>query len=131
MELRLEAVPVPVSDVDRARDFYAERAGFHLDVDRWVSEKLRVVQLTPPGSGCSIHLNTSESPGSLQGVILVVSDIEATQAELAGRGLDITGVMHFENGVAVPGRGEDWNSMAFFSDPDGNSWVVQERPASR
>jgi catechol 2,3-dioxygenase-like lactoylglutathione lyase family enzyme len=132
MDWKLEVVSVSVSDVDRARDFYADKVGFHLDLDRWVTDKQRVVQLTPLNSGCSVHLTTDDMPpGSMRGLVLVVSDVDAAQAALAERGVPVSGVMHFENGEQVPGRGDDWNSFAFFSDPDGNSWTVQERPAAR
>jgi catechol 2,3-dioxygenase-like lactoylglutathione lyase family enzyme len=131
MEWKLEVVVVPVSDVDRAKAFYSEKVGFNVDVDRRVSEKFRVVQLTPPGSACSITLGTglgNMPPGSLHGLQLVVSDIEAARAELVERGVEASAVLHFEDGVQVAGRGGDWNSFVFFSDPDGNSWAVQERP---
>ena len=127
VQWNLEVVPVCVSDVDRAKQFYAEQVGFHLDFDRWVSDEHRVVQLTPPGSGSSIQLKPGET--RLDGLQLVVGDVDAAGAELAERGVDVSKVMHFENGVRLQGRGEDWNSFVFFSDPDGNAWVVQERPA--
>lgn len=121
-------VPVPVSDVDRAKDFYVEQVGFNLDIDRWVADDLRVVQLTPPGSACSIHLTTGKAlPGTLQGLLLVVPDVDAARAELAERGVEVSEVVHYENGSPVTGRGEDWNSFVLFSDLDGNSWAVQER----
>lgn len=132
MDWKLEVVVVPVGDVDRAKHFYSEQAGFVVDVDRRAGENFRVVQMTPPGSACSITIGTGLSamaPGSLQGVQLVVSDIEAARAELVARGVEVSAVQHFENGVAVEGRGGDWNSFLFFSDPDGNGWTVQERPA--
>ncbi len=134
MDFKLEVVPVPVSDVDRAKAFYSERAGFVVDLDTQIGETVRLVQLTPPGSGCSIHLSTgmfSLAPGSLQGLQLVVDDIEAARAELVGRGLEAGSVQHMENGTWVEGKGGDWNSFVFFSDPDGNGWVLQERPAAR
>jgi catechol 2,3-dioxygenase-like lactoylglutathione lyase family enzyme len=127
MQWNLEVVPVCVADLDDAKQFYAERVGFHLDLDLWVSDDQRVVQLTPPGSGSSIQLKSGET--RLDGLQLVVADVDAVRAELVGRGVDVSEVMHFENGVRLPGRGEDWNSFVFFSDPDGNAWVVQERPA--
>jgi catechol 2,3-dioxygenase-like lactoylglutathione lyase family enzyme len=132
MDWKLEVVVVPVSDVDRAKAFYSEMVGFKVDVDRRISEAFRVVQLTPSGSACSITLGTglsSMSPGSLQGLQLVVSDIEAARAELVERGVAVSAIQHFEDGVRVDGRGDDWNSFIFFSDPDGNSWTVQERPS--
>jgi catechol 2,3-dioxygenase-like lactoylglutathione lyase family enzyme len=132
MDWKLEVVVVPVSDVDRAKRFYSEQVGFVVDVDHRVGETFRVVQLTPPGSGCSVTIGTGLNdmpPGSLKGLQLVVSDIETARAALAERGVEVSGIKHFENGIQADGRGEDWNSFIFFSDPDGNSWAVQERPA--
>ena len=132
MDWKLEVVTIPVSDVDRAKAFYADRVGFNVDHDTRISDEVRVVQLTPPGSACSIVLSTGlvkAAPGSVQGVQLVVSDIEAARAELVGHGVDASPVQHFEDGVWRVGRGGDWNSFFFFSDPDGNGWTVQERPA--
>ncbi len=129
MDWKLEVVLVPVADVDRAKRFYSERVGFVVDVDRKMGETFRVVQLTPPGSACSITMGTGLSamaPGSLQGLQLVVSDIAAAHAELVGRGVAVGEIVHFENGTQVPGPGEDYNSFFFFSDPDGNGWSVQE-----
>lgn len=128
MDWKLEVVVVPVTDVDRAKRFYTEQAGFFVDHDTRVSDLVRFVQLTPPGSACSIVLGSGPWPGSARPQ-LVVSDIEAARAELAGRGMDVSAVQHFEGGEQVEGRGEDWNSFIFFSDPDGNAWTVQERPA--
>lgn len=132
MDWKLEVVVVPVSDVDRAKQFYSEQLGFVVDVDRQISETFRVVQLTPPGSACSVTIGTGlvdMAPGSLKGLQLVVADIEAARAELVGRGVKVTPVVHYEDGVQVEGRGDDWNSFFYFSDPDGNGWGVQERPA--
>ncbi|HEX8034429.1 MAG TPA: VOC family protein [Ktedonobacterales bacterium] len=132
MDWKLELVPVPVTDVDRAKRFYSEQVGFIVDHDTHISDTMRIVQLTPPGSACSIALGTGmgvSTPGSLQGLQLVVSDIEAARAELVGRGVEASPVQHFDGGVQVEGRGGDWNSFVFFTDPDGNSWTVQERPA--
>ena len=132
MDWKLEVVTIPVSDVDRAKAFYADRVGFNVDHDTRISDEVRVVQLTPPGSACSIVLSTGlvkAAPGSVQGVQLVVSDIEAARADLVGRGVDASPIQHFEDGVWREGRGGDWNSFFFFSDPDGNGWAVQERPA--
>ena len=131
MDWKLEVVMVPVADVDRAKRFYHEQVGFVVDHDTRVGDDVRVVQLTPPGSACSIVLGAGlgESvPGSLQGVQLVVADIEAARAELVERGVQVSAVQHFDDGVRVDGRGGDWNSFIFFSDPDANSWAVQERP---
>jgi catechol 2,3-dioxygenase-like lactoylglutathione lyase family enzyme len=132
MDWKLEVVPVPVSDVDRAKHFYADKVGFLVDLDTQLSEEVRLVQLTPPGSGCSIHLNSGLrklAPGSLEGLQIVVSDIEAARSELVGRGVEASEVQRIDNGVWVEGRGGEWNSFVFFSDPDGNGWVLQERPA--
>jgi catechol 2,3-dioxygenase-like lactoylglutathione lyase family enzyme len=132
MDWKLEVVVVPVSDVDRAKRFYSEQVGFVVDVDHQPNEKFRVVQLTPPGSACSITIGTglaSMPPGSLKGLQLCVTDIAAARAELAARGVAVSPVQHFEDGVAVDGRGEAWNAFIFFSDPDGNAWTVQEVPA--
>jgi catechol 2,3-dioxygenase-like lactoylglutathione lyase family enzyme len=132
MDWKLELVMVPVSDVDRAKTFYTEKAGFNLDVDHRAGEEFRVVQMTPPGSACSIAVGigiTKAAPGSAQGLHLVVSDIDAARSELAGRGVDVSEVQHFESSGMVPGpdpEGRDYGSYAFFSDPDGNSWAVQE-----
>jgi catechol 2,3-dioxygenase-like lactoylglutathione lyase family enzyme len=132
MDWKLEVVVIPVADVDRAKRFYSQQVGFVVDHDTRISDEMRVVQLTPPGSACSIVLGTGivESvPGSVQGVQLVVSDIEAARAELVERGVEAGPVQHIDDGVWVEGRGGDWNSFVFFSDPDGNGWAVQERPA--
>ncbi|MBV9168456.1 MAG: VOC family protein [Chloroflexi bacterium] len=132
MDWKLEVVVVPVSDVDRAKHFYADQVGFHLDVDRQISDTFRVVQLTPRGSACSITLmssTTEMAPGTLKGLQLVVSDVDAAHKELVERGVDVTPVRHIENGEWQDGHGEPWNSFIFFSDPDGNSWTVQEKPA--
>jgi len=121
MDWKLELVAVPVSDVDRAKTFYTEQAGFNADHDHKISDDLRFVQLTPPGSACSITLGTGVTdmpPGSVRGLQLVVSDIEAARAELVDRGVDVSDVQAF-----------DWGRFVFFSDPDGNGWAVQEIPA--
>ncbi|HEX2370106.1 MAG TPA: VOC family protein [Acidimicrobiia bacterium] len=128
MDWKLEVVPVPVSDIDKALAFYRDQFGFAVDLDDQVSEDERLVQLTPPGSGCSIQLKTTEMPpGSLRGLQIVVDDVAAARAELLDRGADISGVRHFEAGAWVDGPGGRWNSFAFLSDPDGNTWVLQER----
>ncbi len=129
MDWKLELVTVPVTDVDRAKNFYSEQVGFVVDVDHRVSDEFRVVQLTPPGSACSIAIGVgiSESaPGSFQRLQMVVTDVEAARAELVERGVKVSEVMHFEDGVMLEGPGGDWNSFAFFSDPDGNGWAVQQ-----
>ena len=129
MDWKLELIVVPVSDVDRSKAFYADNAGFNVDVDHKDGD-FRVVQLSPPGSACSIALMANvEGAGSLHGLHLVVSDIEAAQAELDRRGANPSEIFHFESGRQVsgpdPDRG-DYNSFLSFSDPDGNSWLVQE-----
>jgi catechol 2,3-dioxygenase-like lactoylglutathione lyase family enzyme len=131
MDWKLEVVVVPVADVDRAKRFYSEQVGFVVDHDTPISNTMRVVQLTPPGSACSIVIGMGmidTPPGSIQGIQLVVSDVEAARAELVARGVEVSGIRHFADGGWVDGRGGDWNSFVFFSDPDGNGWVVQERP---
>ena len=129
MDWRLELVVVPVSAVDRAKTFYIENAGFNLDVDHRAGD-FRVVQLTPPGSACSIALmRNAEAPGSVKGLHLIVSDIEAARAELVDRGAEVTEVFHFDAGRQVPGpdpQRSNYGSFLSFSDPDGNSWLVQE-----
>ena len=131
MDWKLEVVFVPVSDIDRAKEFYAERVGFTVDLDHAMSETMRIVQLTPPGSGCSITIGKgiiAMEPGSLKGLQLVVEDIEAARAQLDERGIDVTPVRHFADGEWKDGHGGPWNAFVFFSDPDGNAWAVQERP---
>jgi catechol 2,3-dioxygenase-like lactoylglutathione lyase family enzyme len=130
MDWKLEVVVVPVSDVDRAKAFYTDNAGFRLDVDHRAGDDFRVVQLTPPGSACSISLmrNTSAA-GSIQGLHLVVPDIDAARAELTGRGTEVSDIFHFEEGGQAPGpdpQRSDYGSFFSFSDPDGTSWLVQE-----
>ena len=133
MDWKLEVVVIPVSDVDRAKAFYEEQCGFNVDVDRVMGEDFRVVQLTPPGSACSVTIGkglSQSTPGCLQGLQLVVSDIERARAELVERGVEATPVMHFEDGQQLEGHGGDWNSFVFFSDPDGNGWAIQQKPAA-
>jgi predicted enzyme related to lactoylglutathione lyase len=120
MDWKLELVLAPASDVDRAKTFYTEKVGFNLDHDHRVGDEIRFVQLTPPGSACSIVIGTGLSdmtPGSVQGLQLVVSNIEAARGELVERGVEVSEVQEF-----------DWGSFVFFSDPDGNSWAVQQLP---
>jgi catechol 2,3-dioxygenase-like lactoylglutathione lyase family enzyme len=130
VDWKLALLVVPVSDVDRAKDFYIDKAGFGLDVDHRAGDDFRVVQLTPPGSACSIALmRNTEAPGSLQGLHLVVSELDAARAELAARGTDVSEIFHFGPGGQVPGpdpQRSDYNSFLSFSDPDGNGWLVQE-----
>jgi predicted enzyme related to lactoylglutathione lyase len=118
MDMKLELVAVPVTDVDRAKRFYTEQVGFNADVDVQVSEELRFVQLTPPGSACSIAIGTGITdamPGSVRGLQLVVDNASAAHDELSERGVEVTDVERF-----------DWGNFVYFSDPDGNRWAVQE-----
>jgi predicted enzyme related to lactoylglutathione lyase len=120
MDYRLELVAVPVSDVDRAKAFYVEQAGFNADHDHTVSEDIRFVQLTPPGSACSIAIGKGTSnaePGSVQGLQLVVDDADAARDDLASRGVEVSDVQDFP-----------WGRFVFFQDPDGNGWAVQQIP---
>ena len=131
MDFTLEVVVVPVSDVDRAKAFYQDQCGFVLDVDHSINDEYRVVQLTPPGSGCSISIGkglAKMEPGTLQGLQLCVSDIDAARAQYLAAGVDITPVRCFVDGEWKDGHGGPWNSFAFFSDPDGNGWAIQEKP---
>jgi catechol 2,3-dioxygenase-like lactoylglutathione lyase family enzyme len=132
MDWKLELVVVPVADVERAKRFYSEQCGFVVDHDTRISDAMRVVQLTPPGSGCSIAVGAAMvdmPPGSLRGLQLVVPDIEAARAQLVAGGVEVSPVQHYEGAGLAEGRGGRWNSFVFFSDPDGNGWAVQERPA--
>ena len=120
MGWKLELVAIPVSDVDRAKSFYTDKVGFNLDHDHTVSEAIRFVQLTPPGSACSIAIGEGiieAEPGSVAGMQLVVEDIDAGQEQLSGRGVEVSEVQNFP-----------WGRFVFFSDPDGNRWSVQEIP---
>ncbi len=121
MDMKLEVVPVPVTDVDRAKAFYVERIGFNADFDQQVDETVRFVQLTPPGSACSIVIGTGitdMAPGSVKGLMMVVADAQATRDELIGRGAEVSEVEVLE-----------WGSFVYFSDPDGNTWALQQLPA--
>jgi catechol 2,3-dioxygenase-like lactoylglutathione lyase family enzyme len=134
VDLKLELVLLPVSDVDRAKAFYVDKCGFNLDVDHDVNEEFRVVQMTPPGSECSITIGrgmTDAAPGSYRGTHLVVSDIEAARAELVERGVEVGEIRHFDRDAGNWKTGPDpqhskYNSFADFADPDGNTWVLQE-----
>ena len=120
MDFKLELIPVPVADADRSEAFYSEQAGFAVDHDVAVREGLRFIQLTPPGSACSIALGegiTNMVPGSLEGLQLVVDDIEPAREALAARGVDVSEIQDFP-----------WGRFVFFADPDGNSWAVQQLP---
>jgi predicted enzyme related to lactoylglutathione lyase len=121
MDFKLELVAIPVTDVDRAKAFYVDQVGFNADHDHTVSDELRFVQLTPPGSACSIALGTGvtdAAPGSVRGMQLVVNDIVAAHDELAGRGVEVGEIQEFP-----------WGRFVFFADPDGNAWAVQETSA--
>ena len=134
MDWKLELLIIPVTDVDRAKHFYADQLGFNVDVDHSPSDAFRVVQLTPPGSACSITIGkgvTGATPGSFEGMQICVGDIEAAREELVGRGVDVTPVRHMGANGWEDGKGEDWNSFLFFKDPDGNSWAIQESPTIR
>ena len=132
MEFKLELVLIPVTDVDRAKAFYTEQAGFHLEVDTPVGENMRVVQVTPPGSACSVGFGTgitAAPPGSAQGLHLVVSDIVTARADMLRRGVKVSEVRHLESGAWVPGpdpQRANYQSFADFADPDGNVWLLQE-----
>ena len=134
-ELKLELVLLPVADVDRAKAFYVEQLGFSLDVDHQPSEEFRVVQMTPPGSACSITIGigiTDAEPGSYRGTHLVVTDLEAARAELVGRGVEVSEIRHMTPEGWQPGADPEharYNSFADFADHDGNTWVLQEVPA--
>jgi catechol 2,3-dioxygenase-like lactoylglutathione lyase family enzyme len=131
----LEPIVVPVSDVDRAKAFYIEQVGFGLDVDHRAGEDFRVVQLTPPGSACSIALmRNMGAAGSLQGLHLIVPDLAAARAQLVARGIDVSEIFHFGPSGQVSGpdpQRSNYNSFASFSDPDGNGWLLQEVDRTR
>jgi catechol 2,3-dioxygenase-like lactoylglutathione lyase family enzyme len=121
MDWKLELVILPVTDVDRARDFYVDQVGFVLDHDQRVNDQLRFVQMTPPGSACSISIGeglTDAQPGSVKGMQVVVADAQVAHDDLAAKGVDVSDVQHMP-----------WGSFVYFSDPDGNAWAVQQVPA--
>jgi catechol 2,3-dioxygenase-like lactoylglutathione lyase family enzyme len=134
LDWRLEVVTVPVSDMDRAKTFYADQVGFNVDIDQ-VSGNMRFLQLTPQGSGCSIHLSPGSErlrPGTLEGLFLVVADVKAARQALVDRGVEVGDVVVFDAGEYRPSReGEslDLVGVCFFNDPDGNRWMVQQIPA--
>jgi len=122
MDWKLELIQVPVSDVDRAKEFYVDKVGFTLDHDHQVNDQVRFVQITPPGSGCSIAIGTGlgdkpMEPGSVQGLQVVVSDIDEAHGQLSRNGVEVSEVQHFP-----------WGDFVFFTDPDGNGWAVQAIP---
>jgi catechol 2,3-dioxygenase-like lactoylglutathione lyase family enzyme len=132
VDYKLELVLIPVADVDRAKEFYVEKCGFTLDVDHQPNESFRVVQITPPGSACSLTIGkglSDAAPGSYRGTHLVVADIERARADLVGRGVPVSDIRHMTPNGWQPGADpahSDYNSFADFSDPDGNTWVLQE-----
>jgi catechol 2,3-dioxygenase-like lactoylglutathione lyase family enzyme len=133
MDWKLELVVVPVTDVDRAKAFYSGQLEFHVDVDHDAGD-FRIVQLTPPGSACSIAIGKGLSegvPGSLKGMQICVGDIDAAHAQLVARGVDVSPVRHTGPNGWEDGKGDDYNSFVFFDDPDGNGWAVQESPILR
>ncbi|NUL25300.1 VOC family protein [Streptomyces lunaelactis] len=138
MELTLEVVMVPSSDLDRTKTFYEKGCGFNVGLDQEVAPGIRIIQMTPPGSRCSISLGSglpdppgqsAMTPGSLQGLQLCVTDIAAAHAEFTERGVEVSPVQHVGATGWEDGPGDTWNSFAFFKDPDGNGWVLQEAPA--
>ena len=132
MDWKIEVVVIPVSDLDRAKQFYADQCGFVVDLDHQATESIRFVQMTPPGSGCSIQIGTGVTdaePGSVRGIQMTVDDIDEARATLLERGVEAGPVQHFSDGVWSDGKGGPWNSFVRFSDPDGNGWVLQERPS--
>jgi catechol 2,3-dioxygenase-like lactoylglutathione lyase family enzyme len=139
MDMRLEVVVIPVSDIDRAKAFYTEKAGFNVDVDHQPNDQFRVVQLTPPGSACSISMvkgpgTPDMKPGSLQGLQITTADLRGVRAELAERGVEISEIQAYDQQAgefrAVEGELEVFNAFAFFKDPDGNGWAIQQGPTS-
>jgi catechol 2,3-dioxygenase-like lactoylglutathione lyase family enzyme len=136
LDWKIEVVTIPVSDIDRARDFYAEKVGFTVDIDHRISDDVRLVQLTPPGSACSIHLGKGTvdmEPGSIDGVFLVVRDVRSAREYLVERGVEVGDLQVFDDGSyrkAREGENLDLVGCVFFSDPDGNRWCVQQIPAS-
>ena len=135
MDWKIEVVTIPVSDIERARQYYAEKVGFEVDIDHRVSEDVRLVQLTPPGSAWSIHLGIGTvdmEPGSMDGLFLVVRDVRAARDELIGRGVEVGELQVFDDGAyrsAREGESLDYVGFVSFRDPDGNRWFVQQIPA--
>lgn len=130
MDWKLELIVIPVADVDRAKAFYGDQVGFDLLIDHSAGEDFRVVQMVPPGSACAIAImKNTEAPGSLNGVHLIVNDIDAARAELLERGVGVSEVFHYGEAGETPGHDperRDYNSFLSFTDPDGNGWLVQE-----
>jgi catechol 2,3-dioxygenase-like lactoylglutathione lyase family enzyme len=135
MDYKIEVIVVPVTDIDRAKAFYSEQLGFNVDVDDSPTPDVRIVQLTPPGSGCSVTIGKGMGvdmvPGTLKGVQICVADIDAAHAELSGRGVPTSPIRHVGPNGWEDGKGGDWNAFFFFDDPDGNGWAVQESPTLR
>lgn len=135
MDWKLEVIVLPVADVDRAKRFYSDQVGFHVDVDHSAGDDFRVVQLTPPGSACSVTLMRNvEAAGSVKGLQVVVADIDAARTELTSRNVDVSDVFHFAEGRQSLGHDPartDYGTFFSFSDPDGNVWLVQEVPSRR
>jgi len=132
MDWKIEVIVMPVADLDRSKHFYADQCGFVVDLDHQATESMRLIQLTPPGSGCSITIGTGitdAEPGSVRGIQITVGDIDEARAYLIDRGVDVGPVQHFTDGVWADGKGGPWNSFVRFDDPDGNGWVLQERPS--
>ncbi|MFF0432511.1 VOC family protein [Streptomyces sp. NPDC004327] len=138
MDWTLEVVAVPVTDLDRAKEFYGEKCGFTVDLDQEVAPGVRIIQITPPGSRCSISLvrgmppfpgGHEAAPGSLQGLQLCVTDIDAAREQLVAAGVEVSPVRHVGATGWEEGKGGTWNSFMAFSDPDGNGWTVQEAPS--
>jgi catechol 2,3-dioxygenase-like lactoylglutathione lyase family enzyme len=134
MDWKLEVIILPVTDMDRSKGFYQDKAGFVVDVDHRAGEDFRIIQLTPPGSACSVTLmRNQEAAGSVQGLHLIVDDIEAARTEITGRGAEVSDFFHFGPGGQEPGLDPQrarFGSYFSFSDPDGNGWLVQEAPPS-
>jgi catechol 2,3-dioxygenase-like lactoylglutathione lyase family enzyme len=135
MDWKIEVIVVPVTDIDRAKAFYADQLGFHVDVDDSPAPDVRIVQLTPIGSGCSVTIGkgmgVNMEPGTLKGVQICVGDIDAAHAELTARGVAVSPIRHVGANGWEDGKGGDWNAFFFFDDPDGNGWAVQESPTIR
>jgi catechol 2,3-dioxygenase-like lactoylglutathione lyase family enzyme len=138
MELTLEVIMVPVTDLDRAKRFYEEGCGFRADVDQEVAPGIRIIQLTPPGSRCSITLSSGLpgnpgqqllEPGTLNGLQLCTTDLAAAREKLIAGGVEVSPIQHVGEKGWEEGPGGTWNSFMFFNDPDGNGWAVQEAPA--
>ncbi|WP_406001259.1 VOC family protein [Streptomyces sp. NBC_00829] len=138
MDMTLEVIMVPVSDLDRSKKFYEEGCGFKVDLDQEVAPGIRIIQLTPPGSRCSIAMGSGlpgnpdqqpMAPGTLRGLQLCVTDIAAARDALVERSVVVSEIQHVGKAGWEPGPGDTWNSFMFFQDPDGNGWVIQQAPA--